>query len=160
MLMARLRNAVLVGVLAALLVGTNASAAAPLHSVVGSGTVAEEGLTFAEMISAHTDSSGQAFGSMVLTIDARAFGFPRLIVVVQRVTCLHVEGNSAWIGGVATSTTDPIFPVGTQFIVLVRDLGGPGQDIMHGEAFPASVTCRDKPALPETVIASGNFLVR
>ena len=100
--MARLRNAVLVGVLAALLVGTNASAAAPLHSVVGSGTVAEEGLTFAAMISAHTDLSGQAFGSIVFTVDARVFGFLRLIVVVQSITCLLVEGNHAYIGSVAT----------------------------------------------------------
>lgn len=140
--------------------GNNVLAGPPIHSVTGSGVVTEEGVTFRTTVAAFKDDNGQARGLVVVNLDLTAFGLGK-ITFLSRVVCLHVNGNSAWVGAVVThSTNEEIIPVGAHSITLVRDLGGNGQDIVHGEFFDPSVNCSDEPQLPETVVINGNYNVR
>ncbi|MEW6213293.1 MAG: hypothetical protein AB1631_33660, partial [Acidobacteriota bacterium] len=138
----------------------NTLASPPIHSVTGSGIVSEEGVTFRTTVAAFKDDNGQARGWVVVNLDLTAFGLGK-ITFHSRVVCLHVNGNSAWVGAVVThSTNEEIIPVGAHSITLVRDLGGNGEDIMHGELFDPGVSCSDEPQLPETIVISGNYSVR
>ncbi len=136
------------------------SAAAVDHSVTGSGTVSEEGVTFRTSIAAHSDGSGRAWGDVEVPLDLSAFGLGKTIFGGQ-VTCLDVDGDSAWIGArIDHSTNGGIVPTGLTTITLVRDLGGNGEDVMHAELFESDVLCTDRPALGETVVDRGNYVVK
>jgi hypothetical protein len=133
----------------------------PIHSITGSGEVEEEGVKFRTTIAAHQRANGDVWGTVVINLDLSVFDITPLITFRQDVTCVDVAGNSAWVGGVVTqSNNEDIIPVGTTTVTLVRDLGGNGEDIMHGEPFPSDVTCEDRPAVPETVVTKGNYKVR
>jgi hypothetical protein len=133
------------------------------HSVVGSGLVQEDELSFLTTVEVHQNAEGQVRGQVALVIDATAFGLG-IIKLGAKATCLTVDGHSAWIGSELTRSTHPdIFPIGSTLITLVRDLGRKRKDITHtegGDFFPPGTACSDKPALPETVVKSGNFHVR
>ena len=135
-------------------------AGAPVHSVTGSGFVDEFGVPFRTTVTAFEDEAGQVWGEVVLNADLTLFDLG-ILKVSAKVNCLHVVGNSAWIGSVVThSNNEGLVPVGSTLITMVRDLGGNGEDIKHtelGEEFPP---CPDEPELPETVVQSGNFHVR
>lgn len=150
-------------VLAPLAVQREAVAKPPVQSVVGSGYVdliEEFGVAFRVTVAAYEDANGHFRGSKVTNLDLRAVGLGK-ITFLSEVVCLHVNGNSAWIGAIVTqSTNEDIVPVGTYTITLVRDLGGEGEDIMHEEVFDPSVDCADEPELLETVVAKGNYKVR
>lgn len=134
--------------------------AAVAHSVTGSGSASEDGVTFRTSVAAHSDEAGSAWGEAAVLLDLRNFGLGKT-TFVGKVNCLDVDGNSAWIGAVIThSTNSDIVPSGVNTITLVRDLGGNGQDIMHAEVFSPSVACSDRPALSETLISHGNYKVR
>ncbi len=56
------------------------------------------------------------------------------VFTLQKVTCLKVEGNSAWIRSEIVVTSHPneeLFKVGAEYITLIRDFGDKGTDIMH-----------------------------
>jgi hypothetical protein len=72
--------------------------------------------------------------------------------------CLKWEGNSVWIGGtVDISSNRTRAPIGERVTVLIRDLGGPGQDIMHAALISWTSECVPISALPETVVSEGNY---
>jgi hypothetical protein len=136
------------------------SANAVLHSVTGSGRVTEDGLVFRSSIAAHSKGTGQVSGELVVLLDLRAYGLGKT-TFAGKADCLVVEGRSAWIGAVITHSTEgDIVPAGIRTITLVRDLGGNGQDVMHAEPFDPSVSCADRPAVPETLVTLGNYSVR
>jgi hypothetical protein len=148
-----------------LMLVTSAATAAgpPVHSVTGTGIATEGALTFSTTAAVHKDNNGAVWGSVVSVIDLSAFGLGH-VTLTQTPTCLSVSGNSAWIGAVVTYSTAPeLIPSGTTTITLVRDLGDAGGDVMHTETaefFAPGTVCTDQPAVPETVISSGNFQVR
>ena len=95
------------------------------------------------------------------------------VEIFQNVTCLTVDGNSAWIRSQIVKTSHPdeeLFKVGTEYVTLVRDFGVNGTDVMHSislkviqsECGNAQLSCSDKPALRsmETVVSSGDYQVR
>lgn len=149
-----------IALLGLLISGNNAFAGPPIHSVTGSGVVTEEGITFRTTVAAFKRENGQPHGWVVTNLDLTTIGLGK-ITFLSRVVCLHVNGNSAWVGAVVThSTNEEIIPVGGLSITLVRDLGGNGEDVMHGEFFDPSVDCSSEPALPESVVTRGNYHVR
>lgn len=116
-------------------------------------------MTFWTSIAAFKDADGGVWGTAVVQVDLSTFGLGQ-IGLQNAVNCVDIVGNSAWVGGVVTHSTNPdIIPPGVVTITLVRDLGGEGQDIMHGELFGPGSVCTDRPALPESVVVSGNFKV-
>jgi hypothetical protein len=136
------------------------SANAVVHSVTGSGQASEDGLVFRSSIAAHSKGTGQVSGEVVVLLDLRAYGLGKT-TFSGKADCLVVAGQSAWIGARIThSTRGDIIPAGIRTITLVRDLGGNGQDVMHAEPFDPSVTCADRPAVPETLVTRGNYTVR
>jgi hypothetical protein len=137
-------------------------AGAPVHRVTGNGVVSEGDLTFKTNVVVFSDAEGAVWGEIVTQIDVRAFELGHIGFQAQA-HCLHVEGNNAWIGGVIYHSTSEFFPVGTKVFVIVRDLGGNGEDIMHAEGeefFPPGTTCEDEFEIFDTVVAHGNFTVR
>ncbi len=82
------------------------------------------------------------------------------------VTCLEVDGNDAWIGGVITHSSIP-GREGTRRVFRVVD-NGEGSDDPPDQASPlimgdALVTCRTRPippALPVQDLEGGNIQVR
>jgi hypothetical protein len=91
-------------------------------------------------------------------------------VTRERVVCLEVQGNVAWVGAVVTASTNPAFPPGfTQAVWYFEDNGG-GADprdrfnCVHDHASIA-VLCRDaetQSAVAETAspVTRGHFEVR
>ena len=138
----------------------SASAQPPVHSVTGSGVVSVEGIVFRTTIAVHQDSDGEVWGVSIVLLDLSAFDLGTVTFRIQA-TCLDVDGDSAWIGGIVThSTNEDIVPIGENDITLVRDLGKNGLDVMHNEPFPPSTLCTDRPAFLESVVDRGNFSVR
>jgi hypothetical protein len=132
-----------------------------VHSVTGSGEVSYFGISFRNSVAAHSDDSGNASGEVSVPLDLTSEGLGRT-TFSGKVNCLAVDGYNAWVGFVIThSTNGDIIPPGTSAIVLVRDLGGPGQDVTDGEIFPPDVRCTDRPTeFLETVVLNGNYTVR
>jgi hypothetical protein len=131
------------------------------HRVVGTGTAEEEGIVFTTTLYAIQKATGEVDGVVAVVLDLRAVGVPDPVTFLSDVTCMDVAGNRAWIGStVSLSSNEEVLPVGTTIITYIRDLGGPGKDIMHGEPFDPSVSCGDRPDLSQTVVSEGNFQVR
>ena len=78
------------------------------------------------------------------------------------VTCLLIEGQSAWIGATITETNSSFVRKGDRWIGLVRDRGPSGADVMHSEITGdgSQVTCLARPQLGETPVDMGDFVVR
>jgi hypothetical protein len=130
------------------------------HSVTGSATVTEDGVAFRVSVAAHSDAEGQAWGRVEVPLDLSAFGLG-ITTFGGEVTCLDVDGDSAWIGARIDHSTDGgLVPPGLTTITLVRDLGGNGEDVMHAEPFDSGELCTDRPALLESLVDRGNFTVR
>jgi hypothetical protein len=75
------------------------------------------------------------------------------------VTCFHVVGNSASIGGEVTRSNSPDFPVGSGALIFVTDNGEPGdQDSFFGNRTetPPEVCPAPEPRSSEN---SGDFIV-
>jgi hypothetical protein len=132
-----------------------------VHSVVGSGEVSYFGVSFRSSVAARSDEAGNAWGEVSVPLNLTGVGLGRT-TFSGKVNCLAVDGPNAWVGFVIThSTNDTIIPSGASAIVLVRDLGGPGQDVTDGELFPSEVQCTDRPTgFVETVVLNGNYTVR
>lgn len=130
------------------------------HSVTGSGHVVEGSFESWQSVAVHQADDGSLKGVVQMQIDFHDFGLGQ-VAVHSSPTCLTVEGETAWIGSIVThSTNEDVIAVGSQIITLVRDLGGNGEDVLHGEVVPTTTTCRDKPSFFETVVESGNLHVR
>jgi hypothetical protein len=138
-----------------------APASAVGHSVTGSGSVSIDGITFTSSVAAHSNANGRAWGEVTGPADLTAFGLGKL-TFGGHVTCLDVDGNSAWIGAVVDHTTNgEVLPEGLVTITLVRDLGGNSRDIMHTEVFDPGTSCTERPdILAETIVTHGNFKVQ
>lgn len=137
-------------------------AAGVLHSVTGSGRVVEGGIGFSQSVAVHQAEDGALNGVVQVRIDLRAFGAGE-IVLHGTPSCLAVDGATAWIGSTVTHSTSELIPAGTNLITLVQDLGGNGEDVLHGETedfFPPGTTCENRPEMPATVVESGNLHVR
>jgi hypothetical protein len=144
----------------------DAVTAPSLHSVTGAALVdmlndppplGPIPVTFQAFISAHQDAAG-VWG----TIEGNVFR-PGLVSFSASVDCLVVDGPSAWIGATLVVSNDPEYGVGARILVLVRDRGGPGTDIMHFEpaANIGNARCTDRPVqLAETTVDEGDYDVR
>ena len=157
-----------VGVTFACIVGLGAGPSAiagggVAHSVTGSGHVQDGPVLFWQAMAVHQSSDGTLRGTLQVQVDLSAFGLGKLAFNTKP-TCLVVDGDRAWIGTVVIASNDTDFvPIGTETISFVQDLGGEGEDIVHGEFadfFPPGTTCEDRPAMPNTIAYSGNVHVQ
>ncbi len=97
------------------------SASAPVHMLTGGGKtdlsafeLPPETYAFSAMVDAAGSVRGQA--EMKLS--------DPLVNLHAQITCLAVEGNSAWVGGVVTHSSDPsLVAEGTPFWTQVQDNG-------------------------------------
>ena len=102
------------------------SASVTVHSLTGSGKLdlSEFNLkseTYA--FSVFKDADGSVNGQIEIHLRDPAVGFH------ADATCLAVQGNYAWVGGVITHTSDSdAAPVGLQFWVRVQDNGESSQN--------------------------------
>ena len=138
------------------------------HSVTGSGIVVQDdGVAFRSDVGAVKQANGRTSGTTVTDLDLSAV-VPELGTVRFKsdVTCLAVDGNSAWVGGNITTTSNPdVAPLGTPIIIFVKDVGGNGEDIQYGafvdgDECAVGTTCEDEPFLPQLHVVSGNYTVR
>ena len=140
-------------------VPSTANAGAPVHMVTGGGQLIGE--TFKETygISARKDAEGNVSGQVEMHID----GVPPLHGTV---TCLQVDGTSAWIGGVVTASQNIAeVPLGTEFWFRVQDNGN-GQDEVDRIStirlgFLPAATCNERrPVQVPWLLERGNLVVR
>ncbi len=97
------------------------SASAPVHMLTGGGKtdlLAFELPPETYAFSAMVDADGNVRGEAEMKLS------DPLVNLHAQITCLVVEGNSAWVGGVVTRTSDPVsVPEGRQFWTQVLDNG-------------------------------------
>jgi len=138
------------------------AASGVVHSVTGSGGVVFPEGTFRNSVAAFSNAAGDVWGDISVPLNLRPVGLG-ITTFSGKVTCLSVNGNSAWIGfTVLHSTNGDIAPISQTAMALVRDLGGPGKDVTDGEFVPPDLPCTDQPTAPfvETVVSNGNYTVR
>ena len=129
---------------------------APL--VTGGGQLVGEDWTETYGITARSDADGNVSGQVEMHI----VGLPALH---GNVTCLAVDGTSAWIGGMIQESQDEaIVPVGTQFWFRVQD-NGPGQNPVDRFSsirlgLPAAVCNERRAAQVPWLLERGNVIVR
>lgn len=95
-------------------------AAPPLHKVSGGGTnVWYEGeIRTVAFTAIQVNEAGDAKGQLEVLNRAQE------VEIHCRILYLKVDGNQAWLGGVATQSSDPILrPVGSEFVLNVQDNG-------------------------------------
>ena len=145
-----------------------ASAAAPVHSVTGTGHEKPgPGLEFATTLAIHQDATGRVWGRAVThIIDLSAFGLSTSGELIQEPMCMRVVGNTAYISVVTVKTYDPIVSnVGDKGVIWVQDGGEDGADVAYGgpASFwdPTDAICTSTPPqLPAVPVDHGNFTVR
>lgn len=145
------------------------------HSVTGDGWVQLDATFTAQaFVTVNQTSDGGADGMLELEINRQGeFGSSERVLTIHKVTCLNVEGKSAWIRSEVVVTSHPQeerFKVGAEYITLIRDFGEKGTDVMHPASLSViqseygiqQVSCSDKPSLQsmETVVAGGDYQVR
>ena len=141
----------------------SASASAPVHQVTGGGKLSDVARDFIETyaFTASIDGDGNVKGEIQIRFaDAATDEFH------SRITCLSVNGNSAWLGGVITQTHDEtLAPVGTEFWLRVQDNGqgaGALPDRMSSVRLgaPAAVCNEQRAAGTPWIFIDGNIKVR
>jgi len=141
------------------------STSAPFHSVTGGGQIDLSGFdpdlaaeTYA--FSASVDADGHVRGNAQIDLSDPHVTFH------ADVTCLAVEGTSAWIGGVVTETSDAtIVAENTPLWLRVQDNGQGGSSNPDVISFlrigaPASVCSQKRPAGMPFAFFHGNLQVR
>jgi hypothetical protein len=144
------------------------SAAAPVHSVTGSGySKPGPGLEFSTTLAIHRDATGRVWGRVVTRIiDLSVFGPFTPGELIQEPVCMRVVGNTAYISMVTVKTYDPnVSKVGDKGVFWVRDGGNDGGDVAYGgPAFfwdPTDAICTSTPPqLPAVAVDKGNFIVQ
>ncbi len=145
----------------------------PVHSVTGSGLVDMRNdpqflidAVFRTTVAAHQDAQGKAWGSVVVNI-LLLFDLPVPFTVHAQVYCVDVEadGKTAWVYAKITQSTSPdLYPVGSNIVTFVHDVGGAGEDFMHEEltASFGNIDCGDRPEILRdyTRVDTGNYNVR
>ena len=139
------------------------SAAAPVHQLTGGGKIdlAQFDLfpeTYA--FSASVNGDGHVRGQAEIRLSDPLVSFH------AQVTCLSVSGNSAWVGGVVTETSDlNIAPEGMQFWLRVLDNGdgnasNPDKISSVRLGAPSSVCNQQRPVRTPWVFFRGDLTVR
>ncbi len=139
------------------------STSAPIHQLTGGGKI---DLTAFDLFpetyafSASVDGGGNVRGQAEIRLSDPLVSFH------AEVTCLAVSGNSAWVGGVVTQTSDPeVTPEGRQFWLRVQDNGdgdpsNPDRISSVRLGAQASVCSQQRPAGMPWVFYKGNLQVR
>ena len=138
-----------------------ASAATPRHDfVVGTGYF--DALQYVVTVNAHSGPLGEDPHGSFHAMQRHTSDFN----LGGSVTCLHVVGNSAYVGGIierAPETGEPF--EGETFLIQVQDNGEPGRGDLFDAAFtfgqdPPFVPCEPLPFASFGVPAEhGNFVV-
>jgi hypothetical protein len=80
------------------------------------------------IVSAHTDASGQARGSIVLESGISGVNGQSHRRIFIDVTCLEVSGNTAFVGGTTIRSTPGLGTVHPQYGFVLEDGGLNGTD--------------------------------
>lgn len=124
--------------------------------VTGAGLVRMQPVTFSVTVDVER-RSGNVSGTLQVNISYASGDSVAFRGIAE---CLKVEGNSAWIGMlVTTSSNRSRVPEFASTMILIRDRGGPGQDIMHAELVPALNGCTVVSLLEETVVNEGDYTI-
>ena len=141
-------------------------------AITGSGlTVVEEnfffpgspGFSARQTISARQKSDGRVEGSFIIQIWFASNPSP--IVLVQDITCLTLDGNTAYFGAVIRWSSDLSYAKpGDSAVGFVTDTDGNGPDISWSGPsvffLAPGQDCTARPPMPQLPLASGNFIVR
>jgi len=130
--------------LAVLLGASAALAGPPVHSATGGGTVDWPGGRVTYGFTAQIDAAGVVTGQA--EFQHRDSGITNHVVI----NCLTVVGNTAWLGGTITISSDPTL-VGVEIVWEVQDNGqgnaaSPDQ-VSNVQPEVAPGTCNSQPAL-------------
>lgn len=144
------------------------SAAAPVHSVTGTGySKPGPGLEFSTTLAIHQDGTGKVWGRVITRIiDLSVFGSFTAGELIQEPVCIRVVGNTAYISMVTVKSFDEnVSKVGDKGVFWVRDGGKDGEDVAYGgPAFfwdPTDAICTSTPPqLPAVPVNNGNFTVQ
>jgi len=145
---------------------------ADMHSLSGAGYVVVPADFFYpgspefsswSMISVHQKADGTVQGTYILNLwfDSQ----PNPIVLASDITCLTVDGNTAWFSGVISRSNDLSYAKpGDEEVGFVTDTHGDGPDIFWSGPsvffLPPGADCTAKPAMLQYLLTSGNFVVR
>jgi hypothetical protein len=125
--------------------------------VTGGGQLVGAGWTETYGINARLDAAGDVSGQVEMHID----GLP---AVHGQVTCLAVDGNSAWIGGVVSHSQDEtVVPAGMEFWFRVLDNGNgnpPDRISTIRLGLPAATCNERRPVMVPWLLERGNLVVR
>lgn len=144
----------------------DASAAAPVHSITGSGySKPGPGFEFSTTLAIHQDATGRVWGRVITRIiDLSVFGpFTSGGELIQEPVCMRVVGNTAYISMITVKTYDEnLSKVGDKGVFWVQDGGKGGVDVAYGgPAFfwdPTDAICTSTPPqLPAVPVDNGNF---
>ena len=144
-----------------------------VHSINGSGLIVVKedffwpgspAFSFRQEISAWQRSDGTVGGTFVVQIWGLTPGNAP-VVLLQEVTCLTVDGNTAYTTSVIRWSSNPnLAKPGDEVAFFVTDSDGNGPDISwSGPAqffLAPGQDCTSHPFMPQVPIASGNFIVR
>lgn len=132
-----------------------------LHSVVGAGHVEQNAGLREFTFHAVQRPDGSASGSYKVVL-------PNGLFIEADVTCLAVDGNTGWVGGVVRATNAAVVIVGSTSMFYAVD-GGEGEgaiDRVSVAAFNAAAGadltfCANRPlALPSLTVTQGNVQVQ
>lgn len=140
------------------------ASAGSVHSVTGSARSAGSGEgPYSQSISVHQDATGNVRGQSIARPDLTQFGLGTPTIFIE-ITCLVVDGNTAWYSGYASKVVGGTWPaVGEEAIGWVQDNGPGSADLaFSGPSFfwAPGKTCADRPTLPALSLVDGNFVVR
>jgi hypothetical protein len=145
---------------------------AEMHSLTGAGFVVvpadyffpgSPAWTSWSTIEAHLKPDGTVQGTSMLHLWFESS--PNPINLVTDITCLTVDGNTAYFSGVLTSSSDLSYAKpGDEEVGFVTDTNGDGPDFFWSGPsvffLPPGADCTAKPAMLQYRLTSGNFIVR
>lgn len=137
------------------------SVTGPFHHVVGSGHVEQAAGLREFTFHAVERPDGSVAGSFKVVL-------PNGLFFEADVTCMAVDGNTGWVGGLIRDTNAAVVVVGSvsTFYAIDGGEGAGAADIVSTAAFNGAAGadvafCADRPlALPPLAVADGNVQVR
>ena len=139
------------------------SAAAPVHRLTGGGKIdlsAFELFPETYTFSASADGDGNVRGQAQIRLSDPLVSFH------AEISCLAVDGNSAWVGGSVVQSSDAgVLPLGTQFWTRVQDNGeseaSPPDRIGFVRLGASAAVCNERrPVQMPFLFTKGNLTVR